>query len=431
LGEGFRLSVRERFDVSPRKAKAKVAPARRGRPATPEASKYDLRRAEIIDAAIKPLNTNGVRGTTLAEVGASLGLAPTAAGYYFRRKEDLAAACLLKSFDKVNQLIDDAQAKEGDAVASFIRRFVDYRRQVETGEDRDIAWFEDVPTLKNPEVDAAYNNMFRNLRLLFREPVTADNRTALTAKTHLLLYQFYWAVTWLQRYHIDDYADIAESIIDLFRNGLAAPGRAWSPKPLSIPPFLGGADNSREAFLRAATALINEEGYLGASVQKISARLNVTKGSFYHHHDTKDDLIARCYERTWDIMRTVQVAADVATDNALDDLASLAAYLAESQMTGETVLLRTNALAAAPSELRPVFVRGFDRTSSRFATIISRGIAEQSIRAVNVPVAAHMITAALNAAAELKMWLPHTDPASAPLLLARPLFHGIPVADQQ
>ena len=35
---------------------------------------------------------------------------------------------------------------------------------------------------------------------------------------------------------------------------------------------------------------MNEHGYLGASVQKISERLNVTKGAFYHHIEAKDDL---------------------------------------------------------------------------------------------------------------------------------------------
>lgn len=417
------MPARERFDVLPRKAKA--GPVRRARPATSDASKYDLRRAEIIDAAINPLNINGVKGTTLAEVGASLGLAPTAAGYYFRRKEDLAAACLLKSFARVDQLIQDALDKDGDGVANFIRRVFEFRRQVETGEDREIAWFEDVPTLHNIEIDEAYNSMFRRLRTLFRQPLTPANRTALTAKTHLLLYQFYWAINWLGRSHPEDYGDLAEAVIDILNNGLAAPGQAWEPRPLDVAPFSGGVESSREAFLRAATDLINEEGYLGASVQKISARLNVTKGSFYHHHDAKDDLVARCYERTWDIIRAVQVGADKATDNALDNLSSLTVYLAERQMRGETVLLRTNALSAAPSELRPVFIRGFDRTSSRFATILSRGIAEGSIRAVNVPVAANMITACLNAAAELQMWLPHTEPAEAATLLARPLFHGI------
>ena len=43
---------------------------------------------------------------------------------------------------------------------------------------------------------------------------------------------------------------------------------------------------NQEAFLRAATQLINAHGYSGASVERISAELNVTKGAFYHHNKT-------------------------------------------------------------------------------------------------------------------------------------------------
>ena len=46
------------------------------------------------------------------------------------------------------------------------------------------------------------------------------------------------------------------------------------------------------AFLKAATRQINEHGYRGASVDRISASLNVTKGAFYHHNEAKDDLVA-------------------------------------------------------------------------------------------------------------------------------------------
>ena len=47
---------------------------------------------------------------------------------------------------------------------------------------------------------------------------------------------------------------------------------------------------SRETILLAATRLINSRGYRGASVNKISEALNVTKSSFYNHNDAKDDL---------------------------------------------------------------------------------------------------------------------------------------------
>jgi AcrR family transcriptional regulator len=57
------------------------------------------------------------------------------------------------------------------------------------------------------------------------------------------------------------------------------------------------------------TELVNDQGYHGASVDKIAARLNVTKGSFYHHNDTKDDLVASCFERSFTIVRGAQKTA--------------------------------------------------------------------------------------------------------------------------
>jgi hypothetical protein len=39
---------------------------------------------------------------------------------------------------------------------------------------------------------------------------------------------------------------------------------------------------TRAAYLRAATRLVNEYGYRGASVDRIAAELRLTKGSFYH-----------------------------------------------------------------------------------------------------------------------------------------------------
>ena len=55
-----------------------------------------------------------------------------------------------------------------------------------------------------------------------------------------------------------------------------------------------------------ATLLVNERGYHGALIDKISAQLHVTKGSSYHHHhynDNKQDLIFTRFERTFAVLR--------------------------------------------------------------------------------------------------------------------------------
>src|SRR3546814_10036052 len=86
--------------------------------------------------------------------------------------------------------------------------------------------------------------------------------------------------------------------MEVFAHGIAASGEQWAPDLIDLEH--DQAEPGREQFLRAATRLINELGYRGASVQRIASELNVTKGSFYHHLDAKDDLAPACYKRSFD-----------------------------------------------------------------------------------------------------------------------------------
>ena len=49
--------------------------------------------------------------------------------------------------------------------------------------------------------------------------------------------------------------------------------------------------------------MVNEQGYHGTSIDKISAQLHVTKRSCCHHNDNKQDLIFTCFERTFAVLR--------------------------------------------------------------------------------------------------------------------------------
>ena len=44
--------------------------------------------------------------------------------------------------------------------------------------------------------------------------------------------------------------------------------------------------------------------------EKISARLNVTKGAFYHYNEDKDDLVKACFDRSFEIMGRMIRAAE-------------------------------------------------------------------------------------------------------------------------
>ena len=186
----------------------------------------------------------------------------------------------------------------------------------------------------------------------------------------------------------------------------------------------GGAE-MKDGLIRAATDLINERGYLGASVQKISEVLNVTKGSFYHHNQAKDDLVHRCFNATLDLMRVTQEAADKATSSGLENISFVASSLVRNEVSGAAPLLRTSALSAVPEVMRAALISRFDQVSARFASVVSDGIADASIRPVDANVAAHMLTTTINAGAELHHWAPGLDPDEAVMAYIRPLFHGV------
>jgi len=394
-------------------------------------ARYAAKKEAILDAATTILNRQGVKGMTLADVAAEVGLITTSVTYYYRRKEDLAAACFMRGVDTFNGLATEAAAVSGARarLSRFLELYFDLVRRIRLKEAPAIVAFSEMRALKEPlrtEVGDAFNNLFRNIRGFFDDPEFAGlDRRDITARTHLLLEQAFWTVTWLRRYDVEDYPRLRDRMFDILSGGLAVGARPWAPPSLPTPTEARGADISRDTFLVAATRLINRKGYRGASVEDISAELNVTKGSFYHHNDAKDDLVAECFERTFSVMRDIQLAARDLAGDQWTRLAAASAALVEFQLSDQGPLLRASAMTALPAELRQETVERYNRVSDRFAGMISDGIAEGSVRPVDPLVAAHMLSSMLNAAASLEAWSPGIAPDEAAAQFARPLLLGV------
>src|SRR5437868_5310174 len=120
-------------------------PAAAGRAPT---KRYEARRNAIIASAVEVVNRRGVRGMTLGDVTASLDLVPTGVIYYFKNKEELAAAAFAKAIDRYEALIGAAEAApEPERAAAFVRGSLEFRRQVAEGRAEQIALFNDVRAL--------------------------------------------------------------------------------------------------------------------------------------------------------------------------------------------------------------------------------------------------------------------------------------------
>jgi AcrR family transcriptional regulator len=291
-----------------------------------------------------------------------------------------------------------------DRVARYLSLNMARLARVQRGEERQIAGLSDLRAMDEPmrgRLMAGWREVFRRTRLLWGDAQGKERTDLNGARAHVLLENTFWLPVWLSRYEPDQYARVEARAMDVFRHGLAMPGARWAPEPIELP---HDSVAGREAFLLAATRLINELGYRGASVQRIAAELNVTKGSFYHHLDAKDDLVVACYKRSFDTISAAQALADARGGSQWQRLTDMVATLLGVQFSELGPLLRTTALSGLPMGERAAMVDRSNRIARRFAGTIADGIAEGTIRAVDPLVASQLLMAFQNAAFDMRKW---------------------------
>lgn len=382
---------------------------------TRQTLRYEAKREAILDAAAELFNQRGLKGVTVVDVAQAVGLSATSVTYYYRRKEDIAAACLMRTIDMLVGLIEIARAEATPAarIGRYLDLYFETLADIATGQQAEPISFTDIRALTGPQVDAvseAFNDLFRGLRDLLRPasgPVLP--RAEENGRTHLFFFLTLWARTWLRRYDPADYGRAARRMADLAIHGLAMADTPWTPAsaPAADTDPPGSSAISQASYLRAVTRLINDHGYHGASVDRISAELNVTKGSFYHHNDTKDDAVASCSDRTFSIMRNAQRAASGHTSWAR--LTSMTDALVRFQVGDQGPLLQYMALAAVPAAIRNGLTDALDTLAVHVAGTISDGAADGTIRVVDSAIAAQMVIGGIHAAADFSRW------AGAPL----------------
>ncbi len=401
-----------------------------------ERSRFDRRKDEIVSAAAGLVNTHGLRNTTLALVAAEIGLNLKSLRYYFERKEDLVCAAFLQSIALHRTLVEEAVGIErfADRIRRFVSSYFALKAQVRCRERPEIVNFGDLRALTEPHlgiVAAAYVELFRLARKLFRRGEAPWTQGERNANTHFLISQLLWSVIWLDGYEPQDFPRVADRLSDILLNGIA---QRTIPLPVisHMPtPFEDSDRLSQESFLRAATQLINDEGYRGASVDRISKSLRVTKGAFYHHNDTRDELVVACFERTFTIIRQAQDLAMTQEVDGLSHVIVASSSLISRQMRPEGSLLRTSALTSVGPLLRVDMERRLSLSTLRFADMLNDGLADGSVRICDMRIAAEAVTATINSAQELQRWVPTANDANAAHLYVTPLLYGLgnPVPD--
>ncbi len=399
-----------------------------------QTTRFQAKREALLDAAARLFNEVGVKGATLADIANSVGLITTSVTYYYRRKEQLASACFLRAIEAFGTLA--AQACQESTIAERVRVYFRLHAErlagAERGELPNLVQFNDLRALPEPhfeEVSLAYTEMFRQVRKVLTGPETSSlSRAELNARTHYLLSLSHWMRTWLYRYEPQDYWRLADQVSNIVVYGLASSTSQWRAHETGIPLAQIGddPDSTADAFLRAASELVNEQGYRGASVDKISARLNVTKGAFYHHNANKEDLVLQCFERTFGLIRRALEQADSRGGSGWQRTVSAVQAMACFQLSEHGPMLRLGATSALSDLSRRAGVSAtVRRLTQRVAHDIVDGMVDGSIRPLDPLVAAQIATGAINGVSELQEWVPNANSDNVAELYVKPLFLGV------
>lgn len=371
--------------------------------------RFERRRADIIAAAIPVLNGHGFKGMRLTAVAELIGLRATGVTYYFPRKEELAVACLESGYAIFHDLLDQAEQAPDAAsrIARLIALFVERDAAVRRGEAMPLSSFSAIRALEGEHrerVAQGYVRMFRRVRSLLDTPELAQlDKIGKTIRALVLLEQLYWANVWLGDFDLDHFPRLAKRMTDIIANGIVPTGVAIELGNLDLRPAIEPADAAKESFLMAATRQINEHGYRGASVDRISAALNVTKGAFYHHNEAKDELVAACFRRSFGIAREAQRRVALMPGTELHRLSVAVAGLIRFQLGPEGPLLRTSVLSSMPQEHQVEIISQSYKVSRQFSAMIADAVADGSARPVDPAVAGALLHAAINVASDMRI----------------------------
>jgi AcrR family transcriptional regulator len=399
--------------------------------------RYEQRRSAIIATATALLNANGVRGMRMCDVAAARGLTSTSVTYYYRRKEDLVVACLETGLATLGEMIEEAGqvADPPGRVSRLVEVFLQAHQRIQAREQAPLCVFSDIRALKEPygaPMRAAFSAMVEQAAGLFDGPgYEWMGELGRWARARMLIEQLLWAVAWLPKYAEDDLSRVHRCMVDILLGGLAAGDKAWPPKDAGVlPPPMDPDAAGHEMFLGVATRLINSRGCRGASIDDITAALNLTKGAFYHRNETKDDLVLACFERSYHHVRNLQRRARDLPGSEWDRLSSTVVALIKHQVSAEGPLLRSAAMSAAPNEPRRQMIKRSHRITDHFAAMISDGVADGSIRPVDPSIAAQMLLPMLDTASYSSQEDPDPrhrliDERDAVGLRAKPLMIGL------
>lgn len=153
-------------------------------------------------------------------------------------------------------------------------------------------------------------------------------------------------------------------------------------------------DETRARILDAALECFTRSGYEATGVAEICERAGVSKGAFYHHFPTKQAAFLALFDQ-WlggldDMLQATRPTGET-VPQTLEGLAGMVEQVIRVAAGEIPMFLEFWRQAAKDPEVWQVTIEPYRRFRSAFAVLVSDGIAEGTLRAVNPELAAHVI----------------------------------------
>ena len=365
----------------------------------------------LLEGAALAFNAHGVAGASLSAIARSAGLGRAALYYYVKDREDLALLAYRRSCERMARDLEAASAAADGLTA--ITAWLAAALAADRAPAAVISELDALAPEGRAEIAAAHEANVGRVRALVRRGIADGSIRACDDEViaQVLIGTVSWAPLapgWVEGDHAAFRARQAQAVIDLVTLGQAAdPGRAFV-SPVAIEQFFPRPPNAfdREAMaaakleqvLMTASQLFNRRGVDGVSLDDIAAALGATKGAVYHYLDNKPDLVARCYQRAFDLYERFAQAGDVGADGLEKGLIGLRLNVL-AHTSGLAPLIQLAGAEALPAKARREIQQRARALQRHFLKLAEEGLADGSNRPMDYDTAAEI-------GAGVFQWLP-------------------------
>jgi AcrR family transcriptional regulator len=382
---------------------------------------HQLKFQAILSGAAQLFNWQGSRATTLADIAGSMKLTKTCVYYYVKTKEDLIYHCYVSSCDMWLDQVQTANQLPGNGLEKVVAlvkgHFYQYMDTLQ-GIGPHYAMLSEISALDQAHVEdikQRWSLVFACCQQMveqgIEEGLIEDLDPAVIVSGIFSILQ--WFPVWLNRSHGANPEPVIQGVLDILLNGLSAQPHQFDdiqfPQLSSLP--LDSFDREyqsrikREAFFRVGSIFFNQKGYKGTSLDEIASSLDVTKGAFYYHIKNKEELLYQCFNRTLDVESRLLNRAGDSQVSGLKKVELSLRYLFNIQFSEDGPLIRYRALPSLDEQHRKAILKASKNNSKILGTYMGEGLADGTLRRMDVDIAQNMLSGAVEASPDLANWM--------------------------